>query len=216
LKFLTQHLGWKLFSLVAAFVVWISVASEPELATVVSVPVEYNNFPRDLEISSDILETIDVEARGPAGELRSLADSRIAVIVDFASVKAPGERTFTLTGAELKLPRGIELIRTIPAQLRFTFERRDTRAVPIEIPFSGKLARGLSVAQVDIEPPQLRIVGPESRVTAAKKLKSDPFDLTNVTGDTQETLAVYAAEPQVRFIGAPQVTVKIHVAGRPR
>jgi YbbR domain-containing protein len=215
-KFLTQHAGWKLFSLAAAFVVWMSVASEPELATIVSVPVEYSNFPADLEISSDILETIDVEARGPAGQLRSLADSRTAAVVNFASVRVPGERTFTLTTNELKLPRGIELIRTIPAQLRYTFEQRETRAVPVEVPFSGKLAPGLSIAQIDIQPPQLRIVGPASRVRAAKSLTADPFDLTHVNVEAQGTLAVYASEPQVRFIGTPQVTVKIRVAGRRR
>lgn len=216
MKFLTQHLGWKLFSLVAAFVVWMGVASEPELATIVSVPVEYNNFPKDMEISSDIRETIDVEARGPAGQLRSLADSRVPAIVDFASVRQPGVRTFTLTTADLKLPRGIALIRTIPAQLRFTFERRETREVPVDVPFSGKLAPGLKIAEVDIEPPRLRIVGPESRVLAAKKLTSDPFDLTHVNIEAQGTLAVYAPEPQVRFIGTPQVTVKVRVTGRPR
>ncbi len=216
MKFLTQHAGWKLFSLVAAFIVWMGVASEPELATIVSVPVVYNNFPKDMEISSDIRETISVEARGPAGQLRSLSDSRVAAVVDFASVRQPGERTFTLTAAELKLPRGIDLIRTIPAQLRFTFEQRETRAVPVDVPFSGKLAPGLKIAEIDIEPPQLRIVGPASRVFAAKTLTADPFDLTHVNVEAQGTLAVYAPEPQVRFIGTPQVTVKVRVAGRPR
>jgi YbbR domain-containing protein len=214
-KFLTQHLGWKVVSLAAAFLVWMSVASEPELATVVSVPVEYSNFPGNLEISSDILETIDVEARGPAGQLRSLSDSRIAAVVDFAGVRAPGERTFTLTTAEVRLPRGIDLIRTIPAQLRFTFEQRETRSVPVDVPFSGKLAQGLSITSVDIEPPQLRIVGPSSRVLAAKKLTADPFDLSRISGDAQEKLAVYSPEPQVRFTATPQVTVEVHVAGKP-
>src|SRR5579863_5694864 len=118
MNFITRNLIWKLFALAAAFGVWLNVANEPDLATVVSVPVEYNHFPKDLEISSDIVETIDLEARGPSGLLRGLHDSRIAAIIDFASVKAPGERTFTLTAAELKLPRGVDLIRTIPAQLR--------------------------------------------------------------------------------------------------
>src|SRR5580698_8320596 len=133
---LTKNLLWKLVALAAAFAIWLDVANEPELATIVSVPVEYNHFPKDLEISSDIVETIDLEARGPSGQVRSLHDSRIAAVIDFASVKAPGERTFTLTPAELKLPRGIELIRTIPAQLRFTFERRAIRSVPVDVRFS--------------------------------------------------------------------------------
>jgi hypothetical protein len=211
MRFLTQNLLWKLFALVAAFGVWLNVASEPELATIVSIPVEYNNFPKDLEISSTIVESIDVEARGPAGQLRTLNDSRIAAVVDFASVREPGERTFTLTAGELKLPRGIELIRTIPAQLRFKFEKGVTRAVPVRVALSGKLPAGVSVAQMDIEPPDLTIAGPESRVADSKDLVSDPFDLTGITGDVERNLAVYAAEPEVRILNAPQVTVKIRV-----
>ena len=211
MRFLTQNLLWKLFALVAAFGVWLNVASEPELATIVSVPVEYNNFPKDLEISSDIVEAIDVEARGPAGQIRSLHDSPIAAVIDFESVRVPGERTFTLTTDELRLPRGIDLIRTIPAQLRFKFERRITRQVAVDVPFSGKLSTGLSIARVEIEPPQLRIAGPESRVRDSKNLVADPLDLTAITGDTEQKLAVYAAEPEVRILSAPQVTVKVRV-----
>jgi diadenylate cyclase len=214
MNFLTRNLLWKLLALAAAFGVWLSVANEPDLATIVSVPVEYNHFPTDLEISSDIVETIDLEARGSSGQLRNLHDSRIAAIVDFASVTAPGERTFTLTKAELKLPRGIELIRAIPAQLRFRFEKRATRAVAVEVPFSGKLPVGFYISGVDIEPPQLSIVGPESHVLGSGKLISDPFDLTNVTGDIRQTLSVYAAEPEVRILNTPQVRVKVRVAQR--
>jgi YbbR domain-containing protein len=209
MRFLTRNLIWKLFALVAAFGVWLNVASEPELATIVKVPVEYNNFPKDLEISSSIVDSIEVEARGPSGQLRSLNDSRIAAIVDFATVKAPGQRTFTLTTAQLKLPRGIELIRTIPAQLRYEFEKRITRAVPVEILFSGKAPAGVSVAIADVEPPALTITGPESHVLKARPLSADPFDLTGVSADTVRKLAVFAAEPEVRILDAPQVTVKI-------
>ncbi len=215
MRFLTQNLLWKLFALFAAFGLWLNIASEPELATIVSVPVEYNNYPKNLEISSDIVESIDVEARGSAGQLRTLHDSPIAAIIDFGNITAPGERTFTLTAAELKLPRGIALIRTIPAQLRFKFENRATRAVSVDVPFSGTLREGLSIARVDVHPPALRVAGPESHVLESRKLISDPFDLTNVAGDAEQTLAVYSAEPEVRILSPPQVTVKIRVAPKP-
>jgi YbbR domain-containing protein len=212
IHFLTRNLLWKLFALVVAFGIWLNVASEPELETIVSIPVEYNNVPKDLEISSTIVESIEVEARGPAGQLRALSDSGVAEIVDFSSVKGPGERTFTLTAAQLKLPRGILVIRTIPAQLRFQFEKRVTRAVPVKVEFSGKPQAGVSVAQVDVQPPDFNITGPESHVMNAKaQVLADPFDLTDVSGDTVRKLAVYAAEPEVRILGIPQVTVKIRV-----
>jgi YbbR domain-containing protein len=211
MRFLTENLGWKLLSLVAAFVIWLSISSEPELATIVSIPVEYRNYPKDLLISSDIASTISVEARGPARQLRALADSKVACIVDFANVKGPGERTYTLSAAELDLPHGIDLIRTIPSQLRFRFEQRTTRVLPVEVPFSGMLAPGLSIAEKRVEPEGLRVSGPESRVAEAKKLTSDPLDLSSVSNDTEQALAVYAADPELRFLNTPQVKVRIRV-----
>jgi len=216
MSFLTRNLLWKLLALATAFGVWLNVSNEPELATIVSVPVEYNHFPKDLEISSDIEETIDIEARGPSGQVRSLSDAHIAAIIDFSGVTAPGERTFTLTNVELKLPRGIEMIRAIPAQLRFTFERRATRFVGVEVRFSGNLPPGFFIASEDVEPSQLQIAGPESHVLKSARLVADPFDLTKVNGIGTQTLSVYSAEPEVRILNTPQVRVKIQVQQRQR
>jgi len=214
MNILTRNLVWKLFALAAAFAVWLNVSNEPDLATIVSVPVQYNHFPKDLEISSDIVETVDLEARGPSGLLSGLHDGRLAAVIDFAGVTVPGERTFTITNKELKLPRGIELVRTIPAQLRFKFERRATRYVPVEVRYSGKLPPGYAVASVEVTPPRLEIAGPESHVMSSGHLQSDPLDLTGINSEKTETLAVYADEPEVRILNAPQVKVKIRVARR--
>lgn len=211
LRFVTQNFGWKLFALAASFFIWMNVESEPDLTTIVSVPVEYSNFPRDLEISSTIVDSVSLEAVGPATQMRSLGESKIPAVLDFSSVTEPGERTFTLTAKEIRLPRGTQLLRTIPAQLRFFFEKTTTRPVPVEVVYSGTLAKGLKLGKVEITPPDLTITGPESHVLAARKLVSDPFDLSRVTGDGEQRLSVYAAEPQVRFTAAPQVTVKVQV-----
>ena len=211
-NFFTQNLGLKVVSLMVAVFVWMNIASEPELATILSAPVEYKNYPKDLEISSNIVEKVDVEARGPSGRLRDLSTAGISAVVDFSTVKAPGERTFTLTSAQLNLPRGIELIRIIPAQLRFRFEHRATKVLQVEVPYSGSLPAGVSIASTQIIPPTLTIMGPESRVAAVQRAVSDPIDLGQVTGDTQQKVSVYIAEPEVRFLTAPQVTVKIRVA----
>jgi YbbR domain-containing protein len=211
MHWITDNLGWKLLSLVAAFLIWANIASEPELTTILSAPVEYKNYPKDLEISSDIVETVDVETHGPAGLLRDLSNSHLAAIVDFSSVRAPGERTFTLTTAEINLPRGVQLVRIIPAQLRFHFEHPLTREIRVHVPFSGKLPPGMKLAGYSVSPQTLTIAGPESRVEAVDQAVSDPFDLTQVSPDAKQKLSVYIDEPQVRFLKVPQVTVSIHI-----
>ncbi len=211
LRVLTRNAGWKALSVLIAFLIWLNVASQPELATIVSVPVVYKNYPPDLDISSDIASSIRLEARGPSRQLRSLSDSRIAAVIDFASVKAPGERTFTLSAKELNLPRGIDLMRTVPAQLRFRFENRMTRMIPVDIPSSGALPAGVVMDGEQVQPPELEVTGPESHVLAVKRLIADPLDLTRVNGNTERSLTVYAPDAELHFVTKSQVKVEIHV-----
>src|SRR5580704_11327556 len=219
LKSLVVHnFGLKTLALFAAVGLWFNIASEPELATIVSVPVDYKNFPKDLVISSDTVDSISVEARGPASRLREMQETRVAAVIDFATVHAPGERTFTLTGAELRPPRGVTLVRAIPEQLRFTFERQITLKVPVEVAFSGVAPHGMMVGKVVVDPPDLVITGPESKVVAARQALTDPFDLSRVTSGTsgrtsqvEQELATYIADPELRFVSAPHVTVKVTI-----
>jgi YbbR domain-containing protein len=210
----THNLGLKALALLGAVGLWFNIASEPELATIVEVPVDYKNFPSDLVISSSSVDSISVEARGPASRLREMQESHVAAIIDFASVHAPGERTFNLTEAELRTPKGVTLVRAIPEQLRFRFERQITARLPVEVAYSGVLPRGMSIEKVTVDPPELPVTGPESRVIAARKVLTDPFDLSqaewNAT-DKTEQLSAYVADGEIRFVGMPRVTVKIHL-----
>ncbi len=212
---ITHNFGLKALALCAAFGLWYSIASEPELATIVSVPVDYKNSPKDLVISSETVDSVSVEARGPAARLREMQESRVAAVIDFASVRGPGERTFNLTDAELRPPRGVTVVRTIPEQLRFRFEHQMTAKLPVEVVFSGALPRGLTRGGVIVDPPELEITGPESRVIGARKLVTDPFDLSRITDmaspDKTQELAAYNSDSELRFAGAPRVTVKIRV-----
>jgi len=207
----TNNFGLKVLALFAAFGLWFNIASEPELATVVSVPVDYRNYPRDLVISSKVEDSISVEARGPASRLREMQESHVAAIIDFASVHAPGQRTFTLSAAEVRPPRGVTLVRVIPQQLRFDFERQVAGKLPVEVTYSGLLPRGLAIRDVTVSPPWLPITGPESHVAEARKAVTDPFDLSRVTGDAVQELSTYASDSEIRFTGVPRVTVKIRL-----
>jgi len=210
IEILTKNIGWKLVSLGAAVLLWISVASEPVLTTLQSVPVEYKVVPSNLSIASDFVETVILELRGPASRLRDLRETRPAVVLDFSSVREPGERTFNIEPDLVSMPHGIHLVRAIPAQLRFRFERRLTREVPVSVRLSAPPA-GCTVAGYHVTPPQLTIMGPESAVDRTQSVTTDLVDLSGVTGSHDFRVNTYLAEPRVRFESPAQSQVKVTV-----
>jgi YbbR domain-containing protein len=211
-RLIFRNIGWKLLSLVLAYLVWVTIHREPVIFSVLAAPVQFKNVPSDLESSSDIVESVDVETRGPAEMLRTLSEKRVAVVLDFSTVREPGERTFTLERKNTNLPRGVEVVRFIPSQLRFVFERRIVRSVPVEPQVSGTLPHGLRIVSTEVHPPSIAITGPESRVRRVASLRTDPVDLSNVNEDKNVRVTAFLPNPQLRFKDSPEVTVKVTVA----
>jgi YbbR domain-containing protein len=210
-KLFTYNIGWKVLSLAAAVLIWISVAADPELATFVAAHVEYKNLPPGVEINSDVPETVNLEVRGPTEALRlPELPRRAAVILDMAEVE-PGQRTFTIDSGDVRLPRGVELVRAIPGQIRIVFEPGATRSVPVEVRFADGLPEDLRVIETTAEPSALAITGPASRVTRVASVQTDPLTLKPEAGTNRYRLEAFVNDARVRFQDAPQVTVKVTV-----
>ena len=210
-RWVTENIGWKLLALAIAVLLWILVASEPELSTFVTVPLAYKNLPRDLEISGDPVNSISLELRGPAGELRSLGEVgglRPAVVVDMTGVQQ-GERTYPIGDSNVKLARGVRLVRAIPSEARFEFERRRVRMVDVQPRFEGEGNNGYRVAEFTVEPKQLQVEGPASRVARISSVVTDRVDVSSVVGASEFRVNAFVDDPYVRFTGSPQVTVAV-------
>jgi YbbR domain-containing protein len=212
LHVVVRNAGWKLLSLGLATLVWIAIHREPIIFSVLAAPVQFKNAPRELEISSDIVEAVDIETRGPAELLRNLSEKRVAVVLDFSSVTDAGERTFSIERKNTNLPRGVEMVRIIPSQLRFTFEHRAVRRVPVEPQVSGSLPKGVHLVGAISNPPELAITGPESKVNKVITLRTDPVDLNGLTEDKSMRVTAYLPNSQLRFKEPPEVTVKVSVS----
>jgi YbbR domain-containing protein len=210
LGWLTKNIGWRLISLAIAFFIWMNVATEPEMATIITAPVQYRDAGNNLEISSELVDRVELETRGPSGLLRNLSNARTAVILDFADVKDPGQRTFTITRSSTNLPRGVELLRATPAQIRLTFERRLRKTVPVHVRFLGSLPGGQQILGFVVIPPMEEIYGPASQVERVTAVETDSIDLGSVSRiHSTVRESVFVPEPKVRFSGPPEVTVRI-------
>ena len=204
-RFVTENLWWKLLSLLIAFVMWVGVAREPELATSISVPVLFRNLPDDLDIASDVPERVQLEVRGPAPRLSTASLARTAVILDLTALQ-PGERTFNIESWNIRqLPIGVAFYRAVPSQVSLRFEHLLSKEVPIEPSYAKAPPDGYFVQSYTITPTSVRIRGPESRVVNIDHVMTDPIDLTGVVGMTSKHARVRVGDPQVRLESKPDI-----------
>jgi YbbR domain-containing protein len=208
-RILTNNLGWKLLSLLLAFALWATIGRDPETATSVAARVQYKNLADHLDISSGLPDEVTLELRGPSRRLQQANQS--TVILDFAHVLGPGERTFDITASNTSLPMGVAFSRAIPAQIRLRFDRILGRDVPVEARFSGAPPDGYQLLRTELQPPTLRVRGPESHVAGVASLLTDPIDLTGIVGERAGRVHVWTGDPQVQPAAQTAVSYKVIV-----
>lgn len=211
-RIVIDNLGWKLLSISLAFLLWVAVASEPELATSISVPILFRHIPDDLDISSEVLERVHLEIRGPARRLTPESLSQTAVVLNLSDVQ-PGERTFTIHDWNVRqLPIGVVFYRAVPSQVGLRFERLLSRDVPIQPVYSKPPPDGYRIVSYGFSPQKVRIRGPEGHVRPIDHVTSDPIDLSGVVSKREMRVRVRVGDPQVRLEEAPVVKYSVETS----
>jgi YbbR domain-containing protein len=204
-------LWWKLGALLVSVLLWYAIEAEPELVTSRAVPVYYQNLRADLLVVADVPGTVRVELRGPSRKLSPSALSDTSVRLDLSPVTNPGERTFTLSSADVNLPEGVTFLRAMPSQLRLAFDRFLEKDVPVEVRQSSPPPPGFRVLGKDVAPATLRIAGPEQHVQKIIAAQTDAIDLSGNASDASFRVNTFIDDPQVRLESSPIVTVKFRI-----
>ena len=209
IRLLTKNVGWKLLSLLLALALWFAVAREPELATSISVPIEFKNIPDELDISSGVPDRVHIEIRGPSGRLGRDYLSDLAVVLDLSDAR-PGERTFTVHDRNINLPVGVAFYRAVPSQITLRFDRLTTREVRVVPRYSKSPPDGYRLKSFHPDPSRVRIRGPEDHVRQIDQVMTDPIDLSGVVGQAEFHVHINVGDPQVRLESATGlVTVRV-------
>ncbi len=207
-QLLTRNLGWKLLSLAMAVALWIAVAREPEVATSLSVPVDFRNMRDDLDIDGNLPDRVRLEVRGPSGSLTRDNLSTVAVVLDLSDAHA-GERTYSIRGRNLNLPAGVVFYRAVPSQLTLHFEQLIYKEETV-LPLFINTPTGYRVASQQFSPMTVRIRGSQGRVQAINQIRTDPMDLSGLVGDQVLHTHLNVGDPMVRVVDAP-TDIAVHV-----
>jgi YbbR domain-containing protein len=203
-----HNLPLKLMSLILATGLWYAVSREPVSEVEVSIPVEFQNVPENLEIGSEHIPRAEIRVRGPARIVRDLKPSDVRADIDLAGAQ-PGEQTFDLSGRHIRTPRELSVVQIVPSQLHLDLDLRATREVEIHARVLGSFAQGLQVARAVPEPGRVTVTGPKRHVDSLEEALTDPVDASGTMHRGVFMTHVYLSDPLVQVVnpGPVQVTV---------
>lgn len=212
-RLLVHNIVLKVVSLLLAIGLWMAVARDPVSEVEMKVPIEFQNFPANLEIDSADSTEVQVRVRGPERVIHRLEPGDVHAQVNLATVR-PGERTLDLTD-RVHVPQDLEVVQIIPSQFHLSFDERVTRKVQVQPRVAGNFASGLRVAKVIADPSAVTISGPRHRVEAVEAASTDPIDASGIMTKTTFTTHAFVADPliQVAHPTLIRVTVIMESAG---
>jgi YbbR domain-containing protein len=216
-KYVLKNLPFKLVSLAIAVMLWWVVGRDTAIEIPMTVPLEFQNAPSNLEITSDYPFQAQVTLRGPEHLLQEVRPSQVHALLDLEGA-GPGERTFDLSSSQVQAPHNVKVVQVVPAQFHINFDRRATRTVDIQPRVIGTLLSGYGMKEPVAVPAKVTIVGPERRVNTVVTAMTDPVDATGVVGSATFTTHAYVADPLVRVQtpGPIYVTVTTERSSKPK
>ena len=209
--FLLENLPLKLTSLALATVLWFMIAGEKTSEMGLSVPVELKNFPKDLELTGDAVNAVEVRLRASPSIIQSLGPQDVSAHVDLSGV-VEGEHIVNLTADSIRVPFGVKVVRINPSALTLTLERTVQKVVPVRARLLGRPRAGYEVAEVTSTPPEVRVSGPKSRVQEVEGAFTEPVSVEAADTTVVENVNLGVEDPLLRIQGSPRVRVTVRIA----
>lgn len=172
--YLPTRLPVLIVSFILAIGLWVFVNSGQEVEEKRTVRIQYSKIPPNLTFERTPLREVSIGLSGPLYRIRSLKENDLTYLVDLSQARA-GTTRIELTLDALRLPLDLEATFPSPRVFYVYLEEVEVRALPVRPKFIGRLAEGLTLSSLRVEPEVVTVEGPRSLVS---KLDSVPVEIS--------------------------------------
>jgi YbbR domain-containing protein len=185
IKKITNRLGWKIVSVIAAFFLWLLVVNyddpiitRPPFNNVTVVKLNASAITTQNKAIEYLEgETVDVTVRGKRSIVNRLSTSDIRAYVDLSKV--------SITGAidiEIDVPDGIQIVKKSPGDMKIALENIISVQKEVQYYFDGEPSESYVALDPVITPSIIQITGPESQVNLVSSVVV-PINIKGVNKD---------------------------------
>jgi hypothetical protein len=200
-RLLSENFGLKLLSLLVALGFYASMHTASNAQRTLQVPIvaDMPSQGGSRVLVSDIPQTISVTIEGPRQQLDDLEAKLDPIPLNLRQAE---EALVTFTPAMIAgLPKSVRVSRIIPESLTIHWENVMERAIEVQVPVAGQLAKGLELrGEIAVAPERVKAKGPESVVKRIQLARTEPFEIGGLgEGRFTRTLGLQAPPPKVSF-----------------
>ena len=200
----------KAVSLTLAIMLWYVIAGEKTSEMGLTVPVELQNVPPELELTGDPVNAVQVRLRASPGVIQRLGPGDVSAQIDLAGLDE-GERIVHLTAGSMRVPFGVKVVKITPSIITLHFERTLAKAVPVRPRLIGRPAEGHEVAELGSDPATIRLAGPKSRVQEVESAFTEPVSVDGARTSLVDEVNIGLEDPLLRIEGTPRVRVTVGI-----
>lgn len=213
-EIILENWGLKLTALLLSVTLWLAVHGDPGVERTITVPVEIHNLARNMEITSERPNSVDVTIRG-SGVSMWFTQPAPACVIDLLNAEE-GERIVPLGPENLRIPRGLglEVVAVRPVRFRLTLERRLSKEVPVVVLLEGQPADGFEIYGRTHAPVTARISGPRSRVEKISEVKTEAISVQGRRQSVRQTVSLNIRDSLVHSTSVDQVEVQVEIGAR--
>ena len=212
-RFFRHNWFLKLFSVVLASLLWLTIASESNSVIDRTIPLDIRGFSTNMETTGETATEVVLRLRGSRTLLNNLSPADVTAVISLPG-QTPGQKNIVLTEDNFQTSGGVTVIRWNPQIVQFNLERTLTRTVPVSATIEGMQAEGFIQGDTTVNPPTVQVSGPESAVSALESLPTEGVTIEGAQADVYQSVAVDLAEVdalvRVESFSQHEVTIEIH------
>ena len=208
MRWLYANLSYKLTAVAVAFLLWGVAHSTSSVQRGFDVPMVLRGIPDDLVIVDQSSDEVNVRIQGTRTALRDISPADLEYPIEVSGAK-PGVLTVEIDPTFIGLPRGAEIVSRSPSRVDLTLARRGSKAVRVRADIAGEPAPELRIADVEVDPPRVRITGAQPEVLRLNEVLTETIDVTGATADVEKEVTIALSGSHVWLEQAEPVLVRI-------
>jgi YbbR domain-containing protein len=211
-QIIVENFHIKIICFVLALVMYFTINYFQQSEKTFSCNLQVTGLRHYLVLSNDVPEQVKVTVRDKPAVLDQITETDFNLRLDLSNVDRPIESRVKL---EWDVPNAMRTffstVKVEEQKVDIIVQKVAEKSVPVRINKIGDVAFGYMVKRTTIDPPLVRISGPEGIVEETTFIETETIDIEGEIESFRRFVNLYTPSPMIRIIGASKCEVYFEI-----